>query len=76
MPQGPKSKCMDYEREKEKRQEAQGWSMKKEEKKKGKINKGDMEWVRLSVGEEKGGEKNRGKTKEKEKDLQIEVCSF
>jgi hypothetical protein len=32
----------------------------KEEKKRGKINEGDV-WVRLSVGKEKGGEKNKEK---------------
>jgi hypothetical protein len=35
---------VDYEREKERRWEAQGWSMKKEEKKKGKINEGDVRY--------------------------------
>jgi hypothetical protein len=42
--QGLKSKSMDYEREKERRRETQGWSMKKEEKKKGKINEGDVRY--------------------------------
>jgi hypothetical protein len=38
----------------------------KEEKKKGKINEGDVEWVRLLVGEEeKGGEKNKGEKQKK-----------
>ena len=49
----------------------------KEEKKRGKINEGDVKWVRLSIGKEKGGEKNKGE-KEKEMknsgNLESEVC--
>jgi hypothetical protein len=39
----------------------------KEEKKRGKINEGDVVWVRWSVGKEKGGEKKVKNKGEKEK---------
>jgi hypothetical protein len=46
----------------------------KEETKRGKINEGDVDWVRLSVGKEKGGEKNKGEKEKKSGNLESEVC--
>jgi hypothetical protein len=53
---------VDYEREKERRWEAglELRSMKKEEKKKGKINEGDVRWVRI-------GSKNKEEKRKKKK---------
>jgi hypothetical protein len=64
MPQGLKSKSVDYEREKERRWEAQGSSMKKEEKKKGKINEGDVKWGWVRTGSQNKEEKKKGKINE------------
>jgi hypothetical protein len=55
------------------------WEQEQRGEKEGKINEGDVEWVRLLVGKKKEEKKTKEKNKRKEEssgNLKSEVCNF